>query len=496
MTVTIEKWIGCYEERWSDFITDEAYAHPAKFAHGLITRIFNEMLRNGMLKKGDVVVDPFGGVGCGGIVAASLGLQWVGCELEPDFHRLAVGYDCPGFSKGVGVVNREALCRDCRKAYDDPFGAHFINCHHVFGNFEIFARTWRELGDPFPIMVCGDSRQLRKHLAGVLAEACIASPPFNGSDQPCASQTGTIRDGGYDAIKAPTKRDATLTATTPGQLGSMPNEVNNTPGDITEGRGRWEGGTNSAARVKQDHDYDTQTSGQLGSMAEGTISVVVSSPPYAESLKGDNSEQETAEESRAKRNTEGGSLGRSCRHSGYGGDRNLGNLEAGDIDSVVTSPPYQNGVVHDGNGCTQREGDGHTSQLITMGEYGRSPGQLGQEQGETFWSAARDIVAECYAILKPGGWSAWVVKDFIRDKQRVPFCDDWCRLLEACGFEVTNRVHAMLTVEDRHPSLFGDEDIVKTKERKSFFRRIYEKKYPENSIDFEEVIFARKRASA
>jgi hypothetical protein len=152
--------------------------------------------------------------------------------------------------------------------------------------------------------------------------------------------------------------------------------------------------------------------------------------------------------------------------------------------------------VHDGNGCTQREGDGHTSQLITMGEYGRSPGQLGQEQGETFWSAARDIVAECYAILKPGGWSAWVVKDFIRDKQRVPFCDDWCRLLEACGFEVTNRVHAMLTVEDRHPSLFGDEDIVKTKERKSFFRRIYEKKYPENSIDFEEVIFARKRASA
>jgi hypothetical protein len=37
-------------------------------------------------------------------------------------------------------------------------------------------------------------------------------------------------------------------------------------------------------------------------------------------------------------------------------------------------------------------------------------------------------------------------------------------------------------------------DHVKTTARKSFFRRLYEKRYPENSIDFEEVVFARKPA--
>lgn len=57
-----ETWVGCYEESWKGYITDEAFAHPAKFARGLIERILSEMLARGMLAKGDVVVDPFGGV--------------------------------------------------------------------------------------------------------------------------------------------------------------------------------------------------------------------------------------------------------------------------------------------------------------------------------------------------------------------------------------------------------------------------------------------------
>ncbi len=125
--------------------------------------------------------------------------------------------------------------------------------------------------------------------------------------------------------------------------------------------------------------------------------------------------------------------------------------------------------------------------------YGAADGQLGAVTGETFWHAARDIVSECYAILRPGGVSAWVVKDFVRNKARVPFCDDWCKLLEACGFVVTHRAHAMLVKETSHPDLFGGADHVERTERKSFFRRLAEKK-GSPKIDFEEVVFARKPA--
>jgi len=30
---------GCYDDNWRDYITPESFAHPAKFARGLVERI-------------------------------------------------------------------------------------------------------------------------------------------------------------------------------------------------------------------------------------------------------------------------------------------------------------------------------------------------------------------------------------------------------------------------------------------------------------------------
>ena len=81
-------WHGCYDDGWTGIIVPEAFAHPAKMAYGLTRRIFKHALSEGWIKPGDVVVDPFGGIGSTGIVGACLGLQVVCVELEPRFQTL------------------------------------------------------------------------------------------------------------------------------------------------------------------------------------------------------------------------------------------------------------------------------------------------------------------------------------------------------------------------------------------------------------------------
>jgi hypothetical protein len=94
-------------------------------------------------------------------------------------------------------------------------------------------------------------------------------------------------------------------------------------------------------------------------------------------------------------------------------------------------------------------------------------------------------------VLRPGGYAAWVCKDFVRKGQRVPFSDQWQQLCEAVGFEPVERIAAML-VDDHGDQLdiFGGA-TARLKERKSFFRRLAEKKGSPR-IDHEDVIIMRK----
>ena len=46
-----------------------------------------------------------------------------------------------------------------------------------------------------------------------------------------------------------------------------------------------------------------------------------------------------------------------------------------------------------------------------------------------------EIVAQTFAVLRPGGVAAWICGDFVRNKQRVPFGEQWLALCESVGFE-------------------------------------------------------------
>lgn len=84
----------------------------------------------------------------------------------------------------------------------------------------------------------------------------------------------------------------------------------------------------------------------------------------------------------------------------------------------------------------------------------------------------------------------WIVKAFVRDKQIVDFPRDWRWLCESVGFETVQEARAMLVTALGDRDLF-EPDRVRTRSRKSFFRRLSEKKGAP-PIDWETVVFTRK----
>jgi hypothetical protein len=404
--VKVTQWHGCYNDSWQGVITPDAFAHPAKFAPGLISRILRHMLERGYIAPGDSIVDPFGGIAAGGYWAMLLGLHWTGIELEPRFVELGQRniakwqHDLRGLGSRLGTAR----------------------------------------------LLQGDSRRLLEVVGGGAA-GVVSSPPFESS------------------------------LTTDSKLF--------TP---YTGLGRYEYSPEVAERRKEDYG---STPGQLGSMPPGDYGAAVSSPPYADAVNG------TGEGPGARYDTvyhNADTAQRLSSDNGYGdAPGQLGRMAREGFEAAVSSPPYE--ASHMDISSNSLIGTSVNKGSYGSASYGDSLGQLAETSGETFWAAARVICEQTYAALRPGGYAAWVCKDFVRKGQRVPFSDQWEQLCAAVGFEPVERIAAMLV--DDHGSqldIFGGATPRRT-ERKSFFRRLAEKKGSPR-IDWEDVIIMRKPTRA
>lgn len=425
------QWHGCYDSGWQGEIVPEAFTHPAKFSRALIRRIYEHAFSEGWLAPGMTVADPFGGVALGALDALWNGLTWIGVELEPRFVTL-------------GQQNLDLW----QHKYGEKAG---------FGSARILQ---------------GDSRQLVSVIQS--AEIVIASPPY--------SDSVNAKSHGIDWTKA---------------------------GPSTGNRKRGDGSKHE--ETLRAHLAYGNMEGQLSSMKEGEaprIDCVVASPPYASKRLHDHSidPMKFAEPERAGGNCQATTM------KDYGDtEGQLSAMPEGKFDAVVGSPPFEKGAEGHLGSHKFKDAEAFADHMLLQDSknpriharskqalmrsyerdknksYGNSDGQLGGDSGDTFWQAASEIVAQCHAILKPGGHAIWVCKDFVRKGKRVPFSDQWQALCESQGFTLVCRHRAMLVAHHgEQETIFGQTERITT-ERKSFFRRLAEKKGSPR-IDWEDVI--------
>ena len=556
----VDEWEGCYEGGWKNWIVPEAFSHPAKFSRALIERIYDHAMSEGWIEEGSIILDPFAGVALGGLNAMSMGLNWVGVELEPKFVDTATGFDCDGIvesheelkhfefvpggwyvrlrleaaywgkslkkmyggwgeSEGFDteevaieakkkVLKQEGTDRYNEDAYtviyeeleievdklvmviDKPArcgGRKTHAPHHVLGNFELWQRElagWPNLGTA--TIIQGDSRKLKDVIEK--ADLVISSPPFMEvtSDHPSKN---IIRSG----LKMGKSSMGDGYGHTPGNLANLKegnfDMICGSPPYADKlqnaGGGRLPVEFNCGNKNMIDDCYG-QSPGQLGSMKEGSIDAVISSPPYSQEGLGHRGRPSEIDIKKAL-------YGR-INNAEYGQTSGqLGSMKEGGFDAVVSSPPFElcdNAKRHSdeyrkkfmeqkdakwGKGRSKNRFD--LDQLVKVD----TAGQLGRTSGDTFWSASKIIVQQCYDILKPQGHAIWITKNYVKNKQIVPFTDRWLALCESVGFKLVCHHHAMLV------GLKFEKDHVKIVERKSFFRRLAESKGSPR-IDWEDVI--------
>jgi len=132
-------------------------------------------------------------------------------------------------------------------------------------------------------------------------------------------------------------------------------------------------------------------------------------------------------------------------------------------------------------------------QLAEENLLGERNNDITPGESDNFWLAARVIVEQTYAILRPGAHAVWVVKSFIRSGAIVDFPDQWWQLCEACGFVTLHEHHALLVRDDGTQLAMDGNHKSHRKKRVSFFRRLYEQKRPDLAIDWETVFCMVKR---
>ena len=164
---------------------------------------------------------------------------------------------------------------------------------------------------------------------------------------------------------------------------------------------------------------------------------------------------------------------------------NIGNLKYGSIDKIISSPPYE------GSGSDQSTSEVYTkwckqhgrnpnsasAKAKYKGGYAPTKDNIGNLKSDNYLEAMLQVYRQCHRVLKEKGLMVLVVKNFIRNKKIVRLDLDTIKLCEAAGFTLKERLKRKLT-------------------QKSFWRILYERKYPSvPKIEYEDVLVF-KRADA
>lgn len=511
-----DKWEGCYDNGWQGLIVPESFSHPAKMAYGLLEHILNHAILQGFLNEGDCIVDPFGGIGSTGIMGAYKGFQVISVELESRFSIMAAKNYLLHCQKGWCTCgdNGKTYLQLLQKTISET--TESSKCEQKSGDKEpvLFDSMPGQLGQGQEIEqgTQGKSERPNTLEQGQALVAQSESQIIEGSKQrqSCEREKRELEGGEVhqDGRICGDKSKRQTEAGTRSSHGTVSWQENDTRRSSSSSKRQ--SARQSTRKPSSDDNRRASCLSQQGRQKPPTkektcpscgkfivpfpvimqgdsrklcsilseCDCVVSSPPFMEAQTGGGIAKNGYHNEAMRRGVFDLVGKRSYMPDNQGKTKgNLSTMKPGLADAVISSPPYAE------SGGTPSLGS------VNKDDWG-SEGQLGQEQGETFWSAAKEIVEQCYQILKDGGVAIWVAKDFVRKGKRVDFCGDWRRLCESVGFKTLHEHHAMLVKETEVQTLFGHTEIEK-KERKSFFRRLAEAKGSPR-IDYEVVLCMRK----
>lgn len=443
---TIDIWNGCHRDGWKGLITDASFSHPAKFSRGLIRRIYEHARDERWICQDCMVIDPFGGIALGAFDAMQFGLSWIGIELEEKFVNLGreniaewqyryghrPGYGSARLIQGDSRKLSEGL-REAGLCVSSPPYADFGQSQGTDNKRAEFfssekqatsANAWREGYGTTP----GNLGSLKADDKGFEASLIVASPPYNeNKSNTLHGQSKGVHTYDENESKSRMKRDY-LMPENKASLGALP--MTEAGLNLAISSPPFSPDQPCSSQTKAFKDYEAQkhgtkrdqvmlTDGNLQAMKEGDFSLVVSSPPYHESLASDDPEKRGGLFRDEKRKND------KSLTATYGeSEGNLGNMKAGDLSMAISSPPYAGSDLGGSDGqrkmsgsYTPEENKATKGGKGLHGSYGKeSEGQLGamKESSEGFSLA---VSSPPYSERRVHGQNGI---DWDKTKRRVP----------------------------------------------------------------------------
>lgn len=385
---------------WKTFFC-KATKHPAKANIAML-----EWIIDTYTKLGDVIVDPMAGTGSTCIIAMRKGRHAIAGEYEWNY----------------------------------AFRFLLKNMHNARS-----IGSWEEIGEGFTII--GDSRHLSRSIPRALelmgledrvVSTTMFSPPYVGLHIKKGFR-GEAEEEQWEKYLASTGRS----------LKAAKKNIE-----------RW-----------QDYGDDPEN---IANMPQGSADAVITSPPYVGTLSpksgGTDKDLEQLTKVLVKRgynpkqikkimngNASTTSVTMSKDARGYSLDEeNIGNLPKGEVDGVITSPPYEGSLEHRGG----NQALAHDKGIMP---YTTDKDNIGNMTKDTYMQAMYDLYHDAIHYTKSGGLLILITKNFAKHKRPVDLAADTIKLAEKAGW----------LLMDRHYFRLPDKSFWIIQHTKKYAKRLY-----------------------
>jgi len=466
MDIEEEEWKGCYgPHKWNAYKSKGSVSHPAKMANGLLEKIFQYLMKKGILKYGDTVLDPMAGIG-------TTAIGWI--LMDPDRNRAIT----------VELEEKFVFMQEVNKTLLEDRLKRKVNWTIIKGDARKLSELLKEhglvsvLSPPYANRFDKGNEQQRKREGTMQNEmnvggysedpqnigncpdrpVVLTSPPFvdaiKGGEGPNVPEFFVWAKEKAGCWPIPNEKMRELSnewqkiqrgksgySPDPANIGNCPDKpvlVMSPPYGLGKGVGHGGGAesTEKLYREKSLHRDYSDDENNIGNLPDREP-VVVTSPVYPTQSGGTNVTSKKgplSDPALLKRQAAG-----NLAAKGYGvSEGNLGTLK--DEPVVVLSPPYGN----------PRPGDNAEARDVKRGfkpmkgsfrsNYPEGEGQIGnldEEKAvkgkETYLQAMLSVYQECAKVCRA---IVTVTKNPTKNKQLRRLDIDTKALLEKAGFNI------------------------------------------------------------